>query len=125
MTKKMIEFDLELAKSGKYDLIHRNGLHVLDWQYFEKMKTIGVICDKYDTSISEHDEDGKYRYREDDENDHDLMLIPKKKKVYLRIAKSPNPEGYYFTTNARLDKDEVTFADNPDYQLVEIEIDEE
>jgi hypothetical protein len=121
---KLLEFDLEKALSGKYELYQRNGIKILEWKYFKNAEQISkCIC-----AIPENEREIITFYNDgwlddEDSSDYDLMLAVKPKKYYVNIYKQTRTMSFggVYETLEELEKNKLDFC----VKTVEFTLDDE
>ena len=114
-------FDLQKALAGDKFARELDMKEPDEWHYFNTSTNNLPITCIFDGEMYNYGINGNY-YSHQSKCLNDLVMLPKTKKLWLRVAKKADMNGTHFTTHA-LDKANKCFIATDDHcVLVEIEI---
>lgn len=128
MKTELVPFDLEKARTGRYELCTRAEVKIIDWHYFDVPtleRPLHCYIEGADHALSFRNA-GEFSSYPDFPTERDIMMKVKKKKLYLAIFKIIK-EGTYSCTKAMESKEELQkklLAPHL-YQIVEVEIEDD
>lgn len=118
-----IPFDVEKWKSGKYDVVTRDGLKVLSLFVHDVTCNYPISVIHFNKWHGNHMRDGKFQ-KDALESSHDLFLTTKKRKVWIAIRKAKlGTDSFHITSYGYEDKSCIS-NECKDWHTIEVELPE-
>lgn len=123
MTDK-IPFDVEKWKSGKYDVVDGRGTAV------KSLLIHDINCNYPVSVVLENNTNESYRlngwYDNDQDSEYNLFLTPKKRKVWIAVAKDAARNGIVIgcAVPKETKKQLLDYTNSDDYYHIEVELPE-
>lgn len=124
--KTKIPFDIELWRTGKYDVVTRDNRKVVSL-YLHDIEIDYPLSFVVEDSSTLHTAQKNGNYDKFDTNsERSLFLIPKSRKVWMAIRKAKlGTDKFYITSHAYDNRDHIPVESQCDiYHIIEVELPE-